>query len=413
MIAQKISQTGATPISQSGPTYRSELLDAAYEEYLSRRARGEQVDPDQFCAAFPSMKSSLGRLLRFDAFLQGHEPLLENWPAPGDKYAGFVLLHQLGQGAFARVYLARDERLGGRLVVLKVSRHGGPEANILGRIQHPNVVPVYSIQDDEPTGLCAVCMPYLGSATLDDVLDRLQGEQYFPERARFILDSAEGLPMPLDPSAEPGAPDVNLLSGAYVEGIRWIGARLAGALAFLHNLGICHRDLKPSNVLMQPNGTPVLLDFNLCTDQNADDVPFGGTLVYMAPEQLTSFPSEPGHAKSGPQADLFSLGVLLYQLATGQHPFDPLSLALKTPELRALLLERQKGGARPACELNPRIDRAFSDLIQQCLAFDPKDRPESAAHLAALLHDGLPKPAESTRLARTNLRGWLEPVMHL
>src|SRR6185369_8619704 len=84
------------------------------------------------------------------------------WPEPGEQFLGFELLEDLGSGSFARVYLARQPELGDRLVALKVAQHGAREAQTLGRLRHPNIVPVHSIDTDPTTGLTAVCMAYLG-----------------------------------------------------------------------------------------------------------------------------------------------------------------------------------------------------------------------------------------------------------
>ena len=103
-----------------------------------------------------------------------------------------------------------------------------------------------------------------------------------------------------------------------------LAAQLADALAHSHGRGIYHRDLKPSNVLMAPEGRPLLLDFNLSVDSRLPAWKIGGTLPYMAPEELanlarqkTGFPSP----HYDPRSDLFSLGVIVYELLTGKLPF--------------------------------------------------------------------------------------------
>src|SRR5262249_19624358 len=128
-----------------------------------------------------------------------------------------------------------------------------------------------------------------------------------------------------------------LRHGTYVEGIRHLGAQLADALDFLHRAEICHRDLKPSNVLLTPNGRAVLLDFNLSFDALRVEQRFGGTLPYMAPEQLRAvdFPTDAEVGAVGPRSDLFAFGVLVYELLTGRHPFGPITLNGSSLELRA------------------------------------------------------------------------------
>jgi eukaryotic-like serine/threonine-protein kinase len=391
---------------------KSILVDRAYQEYCDRTAAGEAIDADAYCEQFPEFKSSLHNVLRWHHVLEEHPSLLDpstpiRFPKPGETFLDFHLLHRLGRGGFAEVYLATEGRLGGRLVAVKLSRRGSAEAEILGRIQHPNIVPIHSIQDDSDTRLTAVCMPYVGSATLCDVLDAVWRSKSPPTHARIILDTIKNLPHAVETSGSQDESNRVLLKGNYVDGIRHLGARLADALAYVHGRGICHRDLKPSNVLMSPAGVPMLLDFNLSADARQPAAPFGGTLPYMAPEQLQATdPESPKPAASpDPRDDIFSLGVILYQLVTGEHPFGPIPIEIDTPSLRRNLIERQARGAVPARERNASVDRAFSDLIQRCLAVEPEKRPQTAIEIRTALSEALaPRPRAQRWIARNPLK---------
>jgi serine/threonine protein kinase/Tfp pilus assembly protein PilF len=386
-------------------------LDLAYEEYCQLVEAGEPPDPNEFCARFPAFQSSVRRLLQVHQFAAefshqlGHqEP--ESWPAAGEEFLGFALLRELGRGAFARVFLATEPALGDRLVAVKISRHGTTEAQTLGRFNHPNIVPVHSVQVDESSGLTTVCMPYLGSATLCDVFDRALAGPVMPSAAQVILDAAENPLAPSAPVGDQSRPSTLLRKGTYIDGVSHIAAQLADALASMHALGICHRDLKPSNVLLTPDGRPMLLDFNCSGAQQAVDAQFGGTLPYMAPEQLRAIGP---HGQADPsgvdgRADVFSLGVIVYELLTARSPFGPIPLKISFRELRQLLLERQQCGLRPVRELNPRVDRVRARLIERCLAYDAKDRPQSAAEVAAVLRQSLSRPRRAARWVA--LRWW-------
>src|SRR5205807_6812566 len=111
------------------------------------------------------------------------------WPHPGQVFLGLELRQVLGRGAFGRVFLATEEALGGKRVAVKIAPDGGNEAKTLGRLEHPNVVPVHAVREDPPTGLTAVVMPYLGSATLHNVLDRVLALGEPPARWREILQA--------------------------------------------------------------------------------------------------------------------------------------------------------------------------------------------------------------------------------
>jgi serine/threonine protein kinase len=370
--------------SAGGP----DAVDNAFDEFLQRCAVGEELDPDRFCDEHPSIKSSLQKLLHVHILCEAQADLFappeeDDWPHAGQVFLGLQLQRLLGRGAFARVYLATEEALGGRRVAVKVAYRGGDEAQTQGRLEHRNVVPVYSITEDPSTHLTAVVMPYLGNATLHDVLDRILAKGGPPPQAREILDAVQAKGRgEIAPTAPVGA-DVALRKGGYIEGVVHLAAQVADALEYIHEQGILHLDLKPSNVLLTPDGRPMLLDFNLARDRQYRRQRLGGTLPYMAPEQLRAIGAEREGPGVDARSDLFSLGVMLYELLAGRHPFGPISLKEPEAEVRALLLARQTTGARPLHEVNPRVGERLSRLVHRCLETDPARRPASAGELAA------------------------------
>ncbi|HEY1860951.1 MAG TPA: protein kinase, partial [Gemmataceae bacterium] len=380
-----------------GLSDKSIAIDQAYDEFCRRRELGEPPDPDAFCQDFP-YQSSLRRLLEADRFVQENPHLLENvgptrYPEPGAYFLGFILHRELGRGAFARVFLATEPALGNRRVAVKVALHGGAEAETLGRLEHPNIVSVHSVQKDPASGLTAVCMPYLGGANLCHLLDRLHSR--LPVTAEVIQQTIdEGRP-----TAETALPASWTKQESYPAAVARIGEQLADGLASIHAQGICHRDLKPSNVLLAANGRAMLLDFNLSFDAQASEQRLGGTLPYMSPEHLAATDAKPSVPSSALDArsDLFSLGVLLYELLTGVHPFGPVSLKLSADEVRAHLRQRHEEGPRPLCRLNPRVNKTLARVVERCLAADPADRPQSAAELARQLRRTQPLVSRARR----------------
>ncbi len=172
----------------------------------------------------------------------------------------------------------------------------------------------------------------------------------------------------------------------------FVWAQLAEALAHAHAQGICHRDLKPSNILMLPEGRPLLLDFNLSVDDRHPAWRIGGTLPYMAPEELSVLcEAKPlgGLPEYDPRSDLFSLGVILYQLLAGELPFGPIPCDRPLEAIAVRLRQRQAEGPRPLRKLNGQVDERLARLIGRCLQFDPKLRPEKAHVLAAALREEL------------------------
>lgn len=377
--------------------FRTVVLDLAYQEYQHRLQAGEGIDAETFSQRFPSFQRSLHLFIALHDLLS-HDPDYQalqgnpSWPEPGGQFLQFDLVAEIGRGSFGRVFLATEPSLGNRQVVVKVAPQGGEEADVLGRLRHPNIVPVYSLQEDT-TGLTAFCMPYLGRATLCDVLDKafLNQDQHPPKRASIILDAVAAANDGSSLSESPN-PDTILRKGSYVDGILHLAVQLADALAHSHGRGICHRDLKPSNVLMTPEGRPLLLDFNLSVDQRLLAAKIGGTVPYMAPEELAVLlekSRQNGQRHYDPRSDLFSLGVVLFELLTGSLPFGAISGDPSLDDLALRLYQRQKAGPRPIRELNSRVDSRLARLIEGCLAFEPDRRPETAHELANALRKEL------------------------
>lgn len=157
-----------------------------------------------------------------------------------------------------------------------------------------------------------------------------------------------------------------------------LATQLADGLAAAHERGLVHRDLKPENVRLTLDGRPKILDFGLAklirqrsdlltTDANTTAV--AGTLPYMAPEQL-------GGGAAEERSDLFSFGVVLYEMATGQHPFAEADAS----RLLAAILHKSPA---PASGLNPTLSAATDRVISKCLEKDPAKRYQSAEELAA------------------------------
>lgn len=160
-----VAKNGRPPIKIAvGHLAKEQKLDDALDEYCRLREQDRSITASQFCNRYPSYRHSLRRLIDVHEALE-HQPALEeeNWPELFSDFLGYEIIHELGVGAIARVYLAAETALGGRLVALKVSQHGGDEAETLGKLTHPNVVPVFSVKHDENTDMTAVCMPYHGS----------------------------------------------------------------------------------------------------------------------------------------------------------------------------------------------------------------------------------------------------------
>jgi len=325
--------------------YRSIAMDLAYEEYCLRSESGEQLDTGDFCHQFPDLLDSLQQRIAIHLLLaEGSTELVpgerRQWPQTGERIMGYRVCQEIGRGCFARVYTAVEEELGDRLVVIKVCPHGADEADTLGRIEHPGIVPVHSVKQD-PTGLTIICMPMLGTRTLCQIIQQDRGE--FPVENHRHCDRI----------------------------VEWM-LPIAEALDHAHGRGVLHLDLKPSNILITDDRRPMLLDFNLSFDSAHHSHRAGGTLPYMSPEQVYQLFMEPGAELAlDNRSDIFSFGVILFELLYGKLPWGRVPEHGSMHEMAALLLERQRAFSHTTA---PPAARKLQAVIQKCLQWDPDDR---------------------------------------
>ncbi len=324
-----------------------------------------------------------------------HEWSIEALPNVGETWDEFELLGILGVGAFAKVYLARQHGLAGRLVALKLTFRKTHESHWLATLQHSSIVPIYSTHCfDEVYG---ICMPFLGNTTLADLLHdtprsaTVDKSNWWSRSKRKSLDGGGALLSTIQQrqgqietivktvAAVSSDDDIrhssvglanapvhspasqNLSQCDYVDSICWIGSQLADALSYAHRNGLIHSDVKPANVLVAFDGQPRLLDFNVSYKITSDgivstEIPLGGTIPYMSPEHRQAL-NRPAVVDA--RSDVYSLGVVLFEMLTGRLP------------------QQSTDGANPR-QWNASISPAMSAIIRKCLEADPCERYQSA-----------------------------------
>ncbi|MFM8271827.1 MAG: serine/threonine-protein kinase, partial [Gemmata sp.] len=300
----------------------------------------------------------------------------------------FEIVARLGQGAFAQVFLARQVSLG-RAVALKLSARepaGCDEGRLLASLEHDHIVKVFAAFADPDTGLRGLCLQYVPGADLGAIIRHLHAHGP-PAGGAAILAALDELRHG-DPGFDPAAlRDREALAASdFPQAVCLLGAKLAEALAFAQARGVLHCDIKPGNILLTPYGRPLLADFNVAFARAKHDPAsgrYGGTLAYMAPEYRAAVMGNPGGA-ADERCDLFSLGVVLHELATGARPAP----AGPSPESEETLMP----GAAPAGRLPPRpldapatLPRELAAVIRRALDPDPAARYQTAADLAAAL----------------------------
>ena len=221
------------------------------------------------------------------------------FPALGEALGGYVLLLEIGRGAVGRVFLASEQGVAGRPVVLKVTPCSDAEYLSLGRLQHTHIIPLHAVRDFPDRHLRALCQPYFGSgaslaASWPPCAEDARPPAHFGQRLDGVrLPDRSSLPEPPLPMPESGGPRSRLRRMAYVDAVCWIGSCLAEALHHAHERGLVHLDIKPSNILLAADGQPLLLDFHLAHAalSAGQKVPLtlGGTPGYMSPEQRAAY----------------------------------------------------------------------------------------------------------------------------
>ena len=256
----------------------------------------------------------------------------------------YRIVGRLGKGGMGEVYRADDMKLG-QPVALKflpesVDRDPArltqlhTEVRMARQVSHPNVCRVYDVGEFE--GHTFLSMEYVDGEDLASLLRRI---------GRFSQDRA-------------------------IQLARQICAGLAAA----HDRGVVHRDLKPANIMLDGSGRIRITDFGLAGATG--EVLRAGTPAYMAPEQLSG-------AEVTPRSDIYALGLVLYELFTGQR-------ALEAATMAELIAKREQGAIAPPTDLVRDLDPATERVIMRCLEPDPSKRPASALGVAAALPGGDP-----------------------
>jgi serine/threonine protein kinase len=389
-------------------------LDLIHEELCLRKELGDTVVAQKFIERFPDYRSSIAKMIAVEQYGEKNPGFAEAlgeaaWPQVGQEYQGFEIVEPLGRGAVARVYLAREVDMGRRAVVIKVSPHGGHEAHLLGKLEHPNVVAAHSVKHDAASEMTVICMPLLGTATGLDLLDAAFRNQRPPVTAKIIGQVARQYQPAGLVKEESLSEAFPFARRSYVEGVVWLGKELAAGLVAAAKIGIAHRDIKPSNVLLAWSGRPMLLDFNLSSGEDQAGNRVGGTLAYMAPERIESLLADQLTESESfdPQPDIFSLGVVLYELLTGRLPVHPENAETSdAASMRRWLGARAQPVAPPSCT-NSAVDMAIDAVVLRCLAEDPARRYSHAADLARELAEYLSPRQTAARWLRRNRRGVL------
>jgi predicted ATPase len=329
-------------------------------EHIRKRLAGDTVTDEELLRQHPDLEPDLGEQLRLLAELPSHSSLesagdisnpAANWNNPpiegndkwvaGKKLGHYCVLSLLGVGGMGEVYLAQDTRLGRKLAIKRLPSELTKNADRVKRfhrealaasaLNHPNIVTIYDIDVSESEQFIA--MEFVEGKTLRDVMCE-----------RISLDVLVRL-----------------------------SEQIAQALRVAHESGITHRDIKPENVMVRDDGYVKVLDFGLARLQSPEPNAKScirshtvsglliGTINYMSPEQAMG-------KEVGPSSDVFSLGVVVYELSAGRHPFLAESFLGTLNGIVSL-------GPSPPSQSNPKLTPEFDLLVLRMLEKDPRHRP--------------------------------------
>ncbi|WP_240963123.1 serine/threonine-protein kinase [Antrihabitans stalactiti] len=415
--------------------------DLIRHEFVCRKRSGDHVDSKAYLQEFPVQAGRLKRLLDIHddaSTARVTEPLVQprrtdalDDVGVGQRVDEFDLLTGLGSGAFARVFLARQRSMQ-RLVAVKISEDHGTEPQTLAQLDHDYIVRVFDQRVLPEEGLRLLYMQYLPGGTLLGVLHKLRKTTWTAGRTgQLLLDAideameAKGELRPTDSSIR-----TELANLSWPETIAWLGRRLAEALDYAGRHNVLHRDIKPANVLLTAEGVPKLADFNISFSGSSKGAGatayFGGSLSYMSPEQLEAcHPGKrTGAADLDTRSDIYSLGVVLWELLTGRRPFGDLEPQSGTEPGDATTIDSMLGcrlhgiGSDALASLPPDTPQTLRRILLTCLEPNPNDRWSSGAELAsqfdlcldAHARDLVDPPPGSWRLL---LRPWSILIMEL
>ncbi len=275
----------------------------------------------------------------------------------GRHFGQFEIMEKIGQGGMATVYRARQISIN-RIVAIKVlpptllhdpsfAERFAREVDVIAHLEHPHILPIYDYGDAD--GIPYIAMRFLGGGSMADMIRR-------------------------------GKIELNSLERPF--------RQVAQALDYAHRQGVIHRDLKPANVMMDENGNAYLSDFGIARVLGSDltGSMIIGTPAYMSPEQANGLPIDG-------RADIYSLGVVLFELIAGREPFKA-----ETP--MALLLKHINEPMPSLLSFREDVPQEVDAVVKKATAKDPADRYSSAGELAADFADAARQPVRPALQSR-------------
>lgn len=338
----------------AGDESRRDRLEALFARWEDERAKGRALRVEELCREAPELadelRSQIAELEAMDWLDETHSapldccgattggrPLAEKFDrsVPLELSGRYRIESLIAEGGFGQVWRATDKTLERPVAIKLTTRPCIDEARRVAGLKHQGIISVHDTGNQD--GFCFI------------VFDLVEG-----------IDLAERIRRGRLPWRE--AVD--------------IVARVAEYLHYAHQKGFVHRDIKPANILLGNDGIPVLADFGIAVTQSeleGERSTTIGTMAYMAPEQLV------GEGRYDGRVDIYGMGVVLYELLTGQTPFQGATLS----ELRTRILTSEP---RPIRSFDPQLPERLEEICRKCLRKSPLERYSTAEDVARELH---------------------------
>lgn len=354
--------------------------------YLEQLRNGETIDIEDFIQSWPQFDTELREFLPLVAAMEDwkSEKELEvvKTPMPREfdiaRLGECRILREIARGGMGVIFEAEQEPIGRRVAVKllpwkfgshsKWSKQFRREARIAARLQHPNIVPVFSFGEED--GRFYYVMPLIEGVGFDHLITRFKGGAAAVDIEDLITEyrgSGFGTTTPFQTEI---TTQTRLFKRNNWQQVVKLATQIAGALRYAHKQGTLHRDIKPANLLIDRSGKGWVADFGLALGReralSEQRGPMAGTLRYMAPEQFEGVVNE--------QTDLYSFGATLFELCTLQPAFDGQSRT-------ELAVHVQQAKVVPPRSINPEIPPELEAIILKLMKRDPEKRYQNADEL--------------------------------
>lgn len=385
-------------------------LDEIVQQFIVSKLEGQNPYLDEILKKYPALAEKIRQRIRNfekinNLFAEltgnGEKDDLEN-QLIGQKLGDFEILELIGTGGMGAVFLAKQISLDRQVALKVISDARGircktlerfkREANLLAKISHPNIVPIYEVGQHGPYSYFA--MEYVNGISLSDILNNIRISNPNINASVIFSNFVKSKNIThINISQIKQETPIPVIDKEYIQTISRIIIDIASALDHVHNQGILHRDIKPSNILIDTTGKAKLVDFGLANSETTQSITITGELFgtpnYMPPEQI----QHPD--KVDKRSDIYSLGATFFECLTFHTPFEGATIN----EILTKIISKEAPPPRKYCS---KLSKDLDTILLHTLKKNPADRYNSALEFANDIRNSLDfKPIIARRTSLT------------